>query len=88
MKIIKKADTTQWSHRVTCDMCDSELQVESSDVKYQYHEGYDQREPAYDEYYTFCPVCSVKIDIPDDKIPKALKVQVKKPKSYGGPFDR
>lgn len=88
MKILKQVDVGEWSLRVTCDSCDSELQVEANDVNHQYHEGYDQREPAWDEYYAFCPVCSTKIGFSEDKIPKVVKVKLKSKARYGGPFDR
>lgn len=88
MKIIKQSDTSQWSFRATCDNCDSELQVEAGDVKHIHHPGYDQREPAYDEYYATCPVCSAKIEVPESKMSKALKVKTKTKSSYGGPMDR
>lgn len=76
MKIIKQADTSSWSYRATCDKCESELQVEPGDLCHIHHEGYDMREPAWDEYYASCPVCSGIVGVPESKIPKALRISV------------
>jgi hypothetical protein len=88
VKIIKQADTAEWSFRATCDNCDSELQVEANDVKFVSHPDYGPREPGWDEYYATCPVCSSKIGIPESKVPKALRIKAKSKSSYGGPLDR
>lgn len=89
MKIIKKVDTSNWKYHVTCDKCDTELEADASDVSHKHYDG-DQREPSYDGYYVFCPVCNQQLTVSKDKLPKALQIQIqnRNKKIYGGPFDR
>lgn len=84
MKVLKQVDTSSWGYRVTCNKCDSELMVESSDLRHLHHEGYDMSEPAWDEYFASCPICSNIVGVPESKIPKALQVSVKSKSSSVG----
>lgn len=76
MKIVKKADST-WSYDHTCVGCDSELQLEKSDVNYKYHSG-DQRDctSSYETYTAICPVCRNGFDIPQEKMSKIVKLEI------------
>ncbi len=76
MKVLKKADVSNWSYKHTCSGCDSELQIEAADISYRYYDG-DMREPGYDSYSTNCCVCSASINVPGNKIPKLLQVEIK-----------
>jgi hypothetical protein len=78
MKIIKKTNTDAWAYNHTCDICDSELEVEKSDL-YTQHFSADtfRNEPAYDKFYFYCPVCRAKIDLLTDDVPKAVRIEVK-----------
>lgn len=76
MKIIKKADISNWSHKFTCNSCDSELEAESSDLFYSFHSGYG-RETDYETYSVKCAVCNTSHTVKDSVIPKALKLEVK-----------
>lgn len=76
MKIIKKQDVSQWTYKYTCDMCDSELEVESKDIRHQHYDG-DFREAPYDEFKASCAVCSVIFTIPNNKIPKLIQIEAK-----------
>jgi len=77
MKIIKQVDPAMWSVRTVCNICDSELEITIDDIKSKYIDG-DRNEPGYDNYYIFCPVCSVKINILNDKITKGIRVKIRK----------
>lgn len=81
MKIIKKTDTNAWAHSVTCDKCDSELEVEKNDLYFKHYPGDCRGESAYDKFYCYCPVCHDQINILNEKIPKAVQVEVKQKKN-------
>lgn len=88
MKVLKKPDVSNWSLKKTCGKCDTELEIEVSDVKHQYYNG-DFRDPGYDDYWANCPVCSAKLAVPKDSMPKLIRIQVEKKTttsggSYGG----
>lgn len=72
MKIISQLNPDAWNLRTLCSTCESELEIVIDDVKCKFVDG-DRNEPGYDNYYIFCPVCSVKINILNDKIPKGLQ---------------
>ena len=76
MKIVKKTDTTNWSHKHICSQCDTELLIEKGDIKYKYEPG-DFRDPSYESWFCNCPVCSAGIHVPADRIPKAVQVEIK-----------
>jgi hypothetical protein len=76
MKIIKKVDTSTWSYKHTCDTCDTELEVEKSDVKYQYFEGYG-KDPDWDEWKAICPICFTAFNVPLENIPRAVRVEIR-----------
>ena len=88
MKILKKIDVSNWNYKHTCTKCESELEVEPSDLHYEYCSG-DMREPGYDLFTAKCAVCSFTFNIPIHKIPKVLQHEIKnKPsKSRNGIFD-
>jgi hypothetical protein len=81
MKIIKKAYIQVWSYRHTCHKCDTEMEIEKSDVHTQYYSGYG-REEDYDQFYCFCPVCRGKIVLVSARIPKAVQFEIKQRSSY------
>jgi hypothetical protein len=76
MKVLKRVDTSNWSYKRTCTICESELQVEKGDVKYKYHRG-DQRDPDYETWHATCPVCQNEFPVPEKELSKALKVEIK-----------
>ena len=57
MKVLKKINTDNWKYKILCSQCDSELEAEKGDVKYEYHDG-DCRDPGYETWDIICPVCS------------------------------
>jgi hypothetical protein len=76
MKILKRPDTA-WSYKHTCSFCTAELEVEKSDVKYEYYHG-DYRDPIlYENWTATCPICKHEIHIPPLSIPKAVQVEIK-----------
>ncbi len=88
MKVIKKQDVSGWSYKYTCTNCESELEVEPSDIKHTHYSG-DQREDPYDTFTVYCAVCLQSHTILLDKIPKLIQIEVKKRSSRGGGyFDR
>jgi len=79
MKVLKKVDVSNWSYKHHCKTCDSDLEIESKDLKYYYYSG-DQREPQYSATESFscaCAVCSTTINIPKADIPKLLQIEAK-----------
>jgi len=76
MKILKRVDTNNWSYKYTCTQCESELEVEKGDIKYQFHSGYG-RETDYETWTATCPVCQNHFHIPDKNFSSALKVEIK-----------
>src|SRR5713226_9368347 len=77
MKVLKQIDTSNWTYKHTCVTCESELEAEKIDIKFHHHNG-DQREPGYDSWSAKCPVCSSSFNIPTNKIPKAVQVEIKR----------
>ena len=75
MKVIK-APNTVWSYKHTCGTCTAELEVEKSDVKYEYYAG-DFRDPSYENWTATCPICKHGFNIPANNIPKAVQVEIK-----------
>jgi hypothetical protein len=76
MKIIKKVDVSGWSRPHTCTKCDSQLEVEKGDLIYYYYAG-DQRDPSYESFSAKCPVCNDSFCVPNDAIPKIIRLEVK-----------
>lgn len=77
MKIIKKEDISHWTYKIICSGCDSELEAESSDLKRTYYAG-DFRDPESESFYVVCPVCSKGNAIAESKIPKLIKIGLRK----------
>lgn len=76
MKIIKKADTANWTKRVTCHNCETELEVEPKDISHVRYDG-DFRESGYDSFHAYCAVCSEKLPLLSDGIPKLIQIEAK-----------
>lgn len=92
MKVLKAPDTN-WTRKHTCSTCTAELEVEKTDVTYQFHSG-DMRDPSYETWTATCPLCKTSFNIPESSLPKAVQVEIKKrspdhgPYGGGGYFDR
>jgi hypothetical protein len=82
MKVLKKPDTN-WSYKYTCTNCTAELEIEKTDIKNSHYPGDCRGEPAYDSWSTNCPICSKGISIPENAIPKAVQVEIKRGFSRG-----
>lgn len=79
MKIITQQKISDWSCKVTCGHCDSELLVEPDDVHCIVHnQEQDPRDEYYEKYSAICAVCNHKLSIPQDKLPKIVKIMAKK----------
>lgn len=76
MKIIKTQNPEEWSLKIDCGQCDSELEACAKDVKHDYHNG-DFRDPGYDSYAVQCPVCDNVINLVMDKLPKTVQLLAK-----------
>jgi hypothetical protein len=90
MKIIKKVDITNWKLEHTCDKCETEMEVEKSDIRYQLSKADRPSDNDQDTFYFLCPVCIDTIYIDPDKLPKVLQVLLKRDNnvSFGGYFER
>jgi hypothetical protein len=91
MKIIKQVDISNWCYNHTCEECETEMEADRSDIKYQYIAG-DRNEAGTDNFYFDCPVCSKSVYVPIAVVPKILQVLLKTnravPNSSGGYFQR
>lgn len=76
MKVIKKADVSDWTYKHTCTNCESELEVESKDLIHHHYSG-DMREPSYDSFNASCVVCNQTFTVPSAKIPKLIQLDAK-----------
>ncbi len=76
MKILKKQDVSNWTHKHTCANCESELEVEPKDLTHTHYDG-DMREPGYDNFNASCAVCSQSFTVPIAKIPKLIQIEAK-----------
>lgn len=74
MKVIKKQDTSIWTHKYICETCDSELEIEVQDIHYR---G-DFRNPGFDDYWVTCLVCSAETSLSRDELPKLVQLQAQK----------
>lgn len=83
MKVLKKQDVSGWSYKHTCANCDTELEVEASDLRYHRYDG-DCREPGYDSFTANCSVCSQSFTVLTTKIPKLIQLEAKNRSSSGG----
>ena len=75
MKVLKKVDHSAWRYKFVCARCTSELEAEPADVRAQYHEGGDQRDPSpsFYMYHCTCTVCNQQHDINERTIPVAMQ---------------
>jgi len=73
MKILSKIDVSNWSYNHKCEYCDTELEVDKSDL--YCHRG-GQRDG--DSYYADCPVCHHRFYIAERLLPKLLRLEIKK----------
>ena len=58
MKILKRND---WSHECTCGDCKSLLEIHAEDL----------RTDACENFWVYCGVCSARIEINSETIPKS-----------------
>lgn len=77
MKILKQMDIDSWSHTLVCQICDSRLQIDKNDIKCESYPG-NARDPSYETYSVTCEVCKTIIMISESKIPKLVKVLLRK----------
>lgn len=80
MKILKKEDVSKWAMLHKCCNCDSDLEIESADLKCKRYHGY-YNEPSYNVYVTNCAVCKQQIEFQESKIPKLVQLDAKTRKS-------
>lgn len=74
MKIISKQDVSNWSYSHKCNNCETQLEVDSQDLRHHHYAG-DYREPSYDSYTAQCPVCSQTFTVPSAKIPRLIQIE-------------
>lgn len=77
MKIISQIDTSTWSHKCKCGNCESQLEVEASDIRHS-HSKSDGIYPSSDSYYVCCPVCSYSVIILTNDMPKIVQIEAQK----------
>ncbi len=81
MKIISQPPNENWTHKHTCIHCDAVLEVEKQDVK-----------KLSSKYHATCAVCTRDFAIPENIIPKLVKLNAKEESShysgsnYGGDY--
>lgn len=79
MKVLKKVNTSNWKYVHTCTFCDSQLEVESKDVRYIYSESKSEN-PTYggtEKFSAYCMVCNLPFDVPTKDMPKLLIHEIK-----------
>lgn len=76
MKVVKKLDIAAWRKRFECKTCESQLEIEAGDVKYEYHSGYG-RDTDYETWTVRCPVCQTQHNVVKTDIPKAVQIAIK-----------
>lgn len=87
MKVISQQKVNDWNCKVTCHHCDSELLVESGDLRCTVYDQ-DPRERYSEEYSAICVVCNHKLPIPQEKLPKIVKILAKNKTNSGSYFDK
>jgi transcription elongation factor Elf1 len=85
VKILKKAEPSNWKHVFTCMKCESELEAEAIDVVHLHHTG-DMRDPLFDTYYVTCIVCSHRHDLITNKLPKVVQLEAQKRSGKQHPY--
>ena len=74
MKVIYKDNVENWTYECQCRICDSVLESNVDDVNYK-----DTQDYGISGFYSVkCIICDNHIIIPTDKIPKLLRIQIKK----------
>ena len=83
MKVIKASiDLSKWTVAVTCPKCNSELELVSKDISYDYEYG---KTP----YIATCCLCDGRITLAETKIPEIVKTDINKHRyiSHGSAWD-
>lgn len=78
MKVLKYSiDPKDWKLALTCDWCDSQIEVNADDI---FHEGErgNYAEAGWDRYTCNCGACGVEIEISEKKLPNIIQSYVEK----------
>lgn len=76
MKVIKASvDLATWTLPVTCKKCDSQLELESKDIRYDYC------------FLTNCCLCDGKIELDVKSLPEIVKNDITKHRYITHPCD-
>ena len=80
MKIIKyAADLKFWKKDIVCNHCQTELEVETSDLQYSGEDG-DWHDSGWERYAVICAACNCETTLNAKDIPEIVKFQAKKKK--------
>ena len=72
MKILDKPNDKDWRLTTACKNCESELEIEKTDVKYKdFYSGMDAEMSM--EYYVVCPVCGKYVFLTEKKLPRSVQ---------------
>lgn len=84
MKILNKVDISDWSYKHHCEQCDSDLELDKSDVCY--FDGGPRNDG--ESYFAHCAVCSQRFYISERLIPKLLKLEIRRKPCVEEYYDR
>jgi hypothetical protein len=85
MKIKKyKVDPKSWKKDITCNHCQTILEIETSDLLYEGENG-DWHDSGWERYSVICAACNCETTISSEdykNIPEIIKFEAKKRKKY------
>jgi len=78
MKIKKYAvDPKLWKRDIICSHCQTEIEIETSDLQYSGEDG-DWHDAGWEKYTVTCAACNCSITINEKDIPEIVKFEAKK----------
>lgn len=87
MKVVERKEWEKtFKHECTCPQCESKLEAESSDIRYEASNG-DGHDFCPERFWVNCPVCQCVITILAPKIPKYIQILAARRGDPKGPRD-
>lgn len=81
MKVLKHGiDVKAWRRKVICYGCNTELEIELSDIRYAGEAG-DWHDSGWEKYWVNCSICDRELTLTSDDLPELIKIGAQKRKN-------
>lgn len=77
MEVISKPDINNWSTQHKCNICDTELKINQSDLIYEYRDSGPYSFCGSHDYRVKCPICNKLSYVQHSDIPKLVQFEVR-----------